>query len=387
MPKILDQYGKPLTVRRTPGKPRVRVRGSYDAAQTTDDNRKHWAWADSLSARSANDPETRRILRDRAQYETDNDCFLSGAIDTLANDVVGTGPRLQLNIPGVNRKISRQIEKLVAQWAQQIDLAEDLRLSEKGALVQGEAFGLHINNPRLDPFLPQLDVRLYEAAQVATPDLYRHLYDPSKVDGIDFDEYGNPEAYKFLKAHPGGDSFLHWNEYERIPAARVFHWFRPTRAGQARGIPEIAPALPLNAYRRRYTLAAIANAEYAASISGVLESDQPAADNGEDGEDGSTTEAWQRIEIERNALFTAPAGWKAKGFDATHPTSTYGAFHSKILNEQGRTVNMPLPHIRNLSAKSICRSTLASRSSWRRLRNGMRCSVGHASWSRRRSCN
>lgn len=342
MPRILDQFGKPITARRSPGKPQVR--GSYDAAQTTDDNRKHWAWADGYSARSANDPETRRVVRERAQYEADNDCYLAGAVDTIANDTVGTGPRLQLTIPGVARDITRRVEKLHQQWCQQIDLAEDLRLCDKGSLVQGEMFALQITNPRLDPFLPQLDLRIYEGAQVATPDLMSGWGDPQRVDGIVFDQFGNPVEYHLLKAHPGSDSaaWFGWNDKDTVPAERVCHYFRPNRAGQARGVPEILPALPLGAYRRRYTLAAIANAEYAASISGVLYSDQPPVDQGEDGDDGATAEAWQRIEIERNALFTAPAGWKAAGFDGSQPVAEYGPFMAKILNEQGRCISAPL---------------------------------------------
>ena len=45
------------------------LRGRYDAAVTNDDNRRHWANADGLSANAANTPEVRRILRNRARYE------------------------------------------------------------------------------------------------------------------------------------------------------------------------------------------------------------------------------------------------------------------------------------------------------------------------------
>uniref|UniRef100_A0A7C4LLG5 Phage portal protein n=1 Tax=Schlesneria paludicola TaxID=360056 RepID=A0A7C4LLG5_9PLAN len=33
-------------------------------------------------------------------------------------------------------------------------------------------------------------------------------------------------------------------EYDRIPATSVLHWFRCDRPGQARGVPDILPALP-----------------------------------------------------------------------------------------------------------------------------------------------
>ena len=53
----------------------LRVRTRYDTAQTTDDNRKHWANADAYSADAANTPVVRRTLRNRARYEVANNSF------------------------------------------------------------------------------------------------------------------------------------------------------------------------------------------------------------------------------------------------------------------------------------------------------------------------
>ena len=43
--------------------PRRVVLGRYDAAATNEENRRHWANADHLSANAANNPTVRRILR------------------------------------------------------------------------------------------------------------------------------------------------------------------------------------------------------------------------------------------------------------------------------------------------------------------------------------
>jgi hypothetical protein len=69
------------------------VRARYDAAATNPDNYRHWANADSLSADAANNPEVRRVLRNRSRYEVANNSYARGIVLTLANDVVGTGPR------------------------------------------------------------------------------------------------------------------------------------------------------------------------------------------------------------------------------------------------------------------------------------------------------
>jgi capsid protein len=77
-------------------RPRRRsIRGRYDAATTNHDNVRHWANADGYSANAANSPEVRRVLRNRARYEVANNSYAKGICLTLANDVIGTGPRFQ----------------------------------------------------------------------------------------------------------------------------------------------------------------------------------------------------------------------------------------------------------------------------------------------------
>ena len=72
------------------------VRAKFDSAQTNADNRRHWANADGLSADAAASPAIRRTLRNRARYEVANNSYARGIVLTLANDVTGTGPRLQM---------------------------------------------------------------------------------------------------------------------------------------------------------------------------------------------------------------------------------------------------------------------------------------------------
>ena len=90
-------YLRPTPLDARPGSPSFsRLRAKYDAANTTLDNMKHWSRADGLSASSANSPEVRRTLRNRSRYEVANNSYARGITLTLANDVVGTGPRLQM---------------------------------------------------------------------------------------------------------------------------------------------------------------------------------------------------------------------------------------------------------------------------------------------------
>jgi len=142
------------------------ILGKYDAAQTTHENRRHWANADHLSANAAMSPEVRRTLRARARYEVANNSYAKGIVLTLANYVVGTGPRLQMltDDPEANRVIEREF----ARWAKAIGLAHKLRTMRIAQCESGECFGLLATNPRIEAPV-QLDLRLIEADMVATP--------------------------------------------------------------------------------------------------------------------------------------------------------------------------------------------------------------------------
>jgi len=306
------------------------LRARYDAAVTTDDNRRHWANADALSADAAASPEVRRILRTRARYEVANNSYARGIVLTLANDTVGTGPRLQM-LTGEDR-INREIEKEFELWAQEMALAEKLRTMRMARAQDGEAFAILANNPALDGPV-KLDLRLIEADQVTSPRQF--LRDDREVDGIRLDAYGNPLAYHVLKDHPGGSTWAFSDQFLTVPAESMIHVFRQERPGQHRGVPEITPALPLFAQLRRFTLAVLGAAEAAADFAGILYTDAPP--NGE----ADDLEPMDLVELERNMLLTMPGGWKMSQLEPSQPATTYAEFKKEILNEIARCLNMP----------------------------------------------
>lgn len=321
-----------LMTRKAPtahGRPPRVVRARYDAAVTNNDNRRHWAGADGLSSNAANSREVRRVLRNRSRYEVANNSYARGIVLTLANDAIGTGPRLQLL--SENAEFNRRIEREFAAWSNAVGLAEKLRTMRMSRAQDGEAFAVLTSNQRLFTAI-QLDLRLVESEQVCTPDLA--ALNPNAVDGIVFDDQGNPREYHILKSHPG-ESVHKSREYDRVPAEAVIHWFRTDRPGQARGIPDIMPALPLFAQLRRFTLAVLAAAETAADFAGILYTDSPA--NGE----ADSAEPFEPIELEQRALLTMPGGWKMSQLEAEQPATTYGEFKHEILNEIARCLNMP----------------------------------------------
>lgn len=316
------------------------LRARYDAAATNDENRRHWANADGLSACAANSPEVRRLLRNRARYEVANNCYARGLVLTLAHHCVGTGPRLQMLTD--DAAANRRIEREFTAWAKAVRLAEKLRTMRTAKAQDGEAFGVLTTNPRL-PTAIQLDLRLVEADQVTTPDLNRLT--SRAVDGIVFDDAGNPIEYHVLKDHPGGGTGLQPGRYDRLPAESVVHWFRCDRPGQVRGVPELMPAMPLFAQLRRYRLAVLGAAELAASYAGVLYTDAPA------GGEAESAEPFEPIEVERNALLTLPGGWKIGQMETEQPATSYGDFSRENLGEMGRCELVPLSIITGDSSR------------------------------------
>jgi len=316
------------------------ILAAYDAAQTTADNRRQWAQADLLSPVAASSAGVRGVLRSRARYEVASNSLAKGIVLTLANDLIGTGPRLQLvtDSPAVNKLLEAEF----ARWAAAIRLPQKLRTMRMAKAQDGEAFAVLITNEALGGPV-QLDIQLVEADRVTTPNygLAGTEDEQKAIDGIVFDKFGNPQEYHILKRHPGAiglgwkvaaDAALH----DRVPAKHALHWFSSDRPEQRRGLPDIMAALPLFPILRRYMKATLLSAETAAALALVMSTSAPA-----DGE-AAEVEAWSELEMAANTAVFAPEGWEPKQMKAEQPTGTFTEFRMAVINEVARCVNMPL---------------------------------------------
>lgn len=305
------------------------IRARFDAALDNPENRRHWLLADGASADAEANAEIRAKLRNRARYEVANNSYAKGIAATLANYTIGTGPRLQVLTE--NRELNRQLERCFTEWSEVVDFAEKLRIMRLARVSGGEAFVYFYQNPSL-PYPLKLDFQIIEADRIGSDPF--NQADKSK-DGIFFDTYGNPESYRLLERHPGDVDATAVQKARIIPATQMAHYFRAERPGQHRGIPDMTPALPLFAMLRRFTLAVIAAAESAANFAGILYTDAPASG------EADSIDPMDLIELERNMLLTAPAGWKLGQLKAEQPTTTYPTFTEKILNEIARGMGVP----------------------------------------------
>jgi lambda family phage portal protein len=330
--RILERFrGRPEAKPDAPPT-RVVIRSRYDAAGDQKEQREHWSLADALSANALNDSGTRAKLRSRARYECRNNGYARGLVAGIAQDVIGTGPRLQLNLGESGRERARKVEAAWRAWCEAADLADKLRVKHESKVRDGECFALLTRNESIAHPV-KLDVQLVECDRVETP--WGVDLGGSVQDGIQFDRLGNPVAYYVSRTHPG--DLAATTEYDRVAAANVLHWFRADRPGQVRGVSELAASLNLFGQLRRFTLATLTAAETSATIAGVLETDMPPPDDGS----AVPVDVATEIPLAPGSLLTLSHGWKAQGFKAEQPVSTYGEFKGEILAEAGRGPGAP----------------------------------------------
>jgi len=222
--------------------------------------------ADTLSARAANSPDVRRRLRSFARYECANNSYANGIILTIANELIGRGPRLQMHLPD-SREANRRIEKAFSSWQAASGLNDQLHTMAQAVARDGEACAVMIHNQGINDRV-RTGIRLIEAEQLCAP--WSASYKDALSDGIRFDRFGNPVAYNILRHHPGDYGSWDTDKSDTISAEFFLHWFREDRPGQVRGVPWITPCLGLFAQLRRWTLAVLQSAETAASFSAIL---------------------------------------------------------------------------------------------------------------------
>jgi lambda family phage portal protein len=328
---------KKTEVAKPPPEPKrvvVRPRSSYDAAKSTAETRDWWLNADALSPARANSADVRRVIRFRARHEVANNTYADGIVNTLTNDVIGVGPRLQLQTG--DDAGSQRVESSFMAWMKEASAAPKLRTSKTAKTVDGEALLVLITDESLKGPV-KLGLRDLEADHLTDPTQgVGKVANASLYDGVEYDAAGNPTFYHISREHPGDGTSLGL-KFDRFPASQVIHWFRADRPGQLRGVSELKAALHLFAQLRRYTLAVIAAAETAADFAAVLQSEVPTPADGE----LLNADPFESLEIERGMMTTMPSGWKMHQFRAEQPTTTYAMFKAEILNEIARCLNMP----------------------------------------------
>jgi capsid protein len=308
------------------------IRASFDAARNSTEYQNIWANADKLDADSAHSREVRHTLISRSRYEVGSNGYSDGIAQTYATDLVGVGPtlRMQTGSDGFNRMVELEWYR----WSKAIQFRRKLWCSAHAKHVDGESIAVKRRNPNVRHPV-KLDLRLYEAEQCQTP--FLPYGEAGYIDGIKFDEFGNPQWYDILNEHPGATNSTKLNLVpERVPAEMVLHWFKMRRPGQHRAVPECASTLNAGGAARRWREATLAAAETAADFTVLLKTQfQP------DSEEMQYATDFSQQEISKRMMTAMPVGYDLSQLKAEHPTATYEAFHKSLVNELARPCSMP----------------------------------------------
>jgi len=307
------------------------IQAKFDLAQTTPDNKRHWASADGLSARASMSAAVRRVIRLRSRYEAENNSWYAGILRTAVNHIVGNGPRLQLLT--ADPVANARLEKAWRQWAMKIDLADMLRTICEAYWRDGEVFVMRAERPQNWPLT--LDIRTIEADQVYNPWASSVYNDPFIDDGIRFDRSTNELEIYVYDHHPGSNVYVSTMDGNWYSSKEVLHLFRADRPGQTRGIPRATPALQTLPIMRRQELATLYSAETAANFAMYLKSNSPAIDP------SASPADFAEIELTRNMLTTLPAGWEIGQVEPKQPGPLYEMFQRQALQSFSRCTNMP----------------------------------------------
>lgn len=313
-------------------KERRKVRGTYDAGRDDDDHKNHWAHTDTLDADSCNSKAVRCKLVQRSRYEVANNGYADGIAQTYSTTLAGNGGP-QLRMQTGSNGFNQLIEARFYEWMQAVNFAGKLWTLAHAKYVDGEGLGVIRRNPGIKNAV-KLDWCLYETEQCQTP--FLPYGKPGYIDGIQFDEYGNPTFYEFLKYHPGSsNSYLAYNT-ELVPARFVTHWFKQRRPGQHRGIPETTSTLNLGAAARRWRESTLCKAEMQAKLTVLLKSlMQPSS------EDADNVAAMSTLEMLTGMMIALPNSVEPVQMDMDTPGAQYESFHKTLVNEQARPKSMP----------------------------------------------
>jgi len=362
---------------------------AYDAARrdrTRQDMRSGSADADLLPDLAAMREKSRALCRD--------DAHAAAAVRVLLENVVGGGihpqPAVRPKPTGLTQTQCDDFNEALADaWAhyatsafdatEQSDYAEFCRTVYRGRVVDGEAL-LHrviVNEPGREvasswalvdpdrlvpPFTGRVDTRLgIERGGRGQP--LRYWITPRHPDDYQFERTGTPNVPKPY-ARKNGEW---WN---------LLHVFRKERAGQSRGVPLLAPSMPLFEHLHHYLdseiIAARANANIALFIRRPLDTSDPDL-NPVARDDGSGDLVYHE-EIEPGTIEYLNEGEEIQSHTPNRPGTTFDPFVIRVLRAICAAVGLPY----ELVVKDFARMNYSSsRVALLEARRGFECEQGN----------
>ena len=325
----------------------AQLNARFDNARRTPDTESLFRNVDSLAMTAALNPAVRRTVRDRARYVVFNVPYAWGMLDTYATHVVGAWVSASFPHGGVPENVRDKLVRDFNAWALKVKLWKKLRTMVRAKTTDGEAFATFYTDPTIVDATNSVTLNIATIECDRVESWTEAAARENEIDGIRFDEYRNPVEYRILKYHPGDYRVGIKNRRgEWTKAANVIHYFETLRPEQVRGVSDFVSALDIPADQKSYRSSVSQTAINAASVSGVLTTDQvpECFDDDEQSIGRCAMEVKPNtvFQMQRGMFVTLPEGWHLSQLQAQQPTSLYNDFVRALIAEMARCLSMPV---------------------------------------------
>lgn len=319
----------------------------FDNARHTPDTASLFRNVDSLAITTALSPEVRKTVRDRARYVVANCPYAKSILETFTTHVVGPWASVSFPRGGVPESLRDEITDAFDAWAMATDFWEKVKTMLRAKVTDGEAFALFTTDRAIVDQLNHVTLNIKPIECDRVESWTEMVTRDNEFDGVRFDANGHPVEYRILKYHPGDYRTSIKNRAgDWVKAANVIHFFETIRPEQVRGISDFVSALDIPALQKSYRSSVVDTAINAASISGVLSTDQvPECFDDEDASIGKCAMEVKPntvFQAQRGAFVTLPEGWKLNQLQAQQPTSLYDSFVRSLIAELAACLCMPV---------------------------------------------
>lgn len=322
------------------------------------------------------------VLRARARDIDRNNGIAAGGIQTIIDNVVGTGLRLaarpDYKALGKDKKWADEWAATVQSywqgwgWTTACDASDESTWDQltaqalRAELTNADALAESMWLPGRDDYATK--IRTIESDRLSNPNY--ELDGPTLRGGKVIGPYGEPTGYWIRNAHPGDayliGSYAGYPAWELIPRRtphgriRMLHVFDKQRSEQSRGVPLLTAVLAYFKQADRYI-----NAEIAAAVAnGMIALIMTTPLSGDELHDlfENHRDEWLQIRkdhaiaLESGTIIPLAPGDKMESFMPQRPAAQFGVFLESVF--QIIAVGMDMP--RELLMKDFSKTTYSS---------------------------
>lgn len=351
---------------------RSEIGASYNSVRR--DNKNTANWAVSMGSADADTLPHIDPLRWQARDLDRNNPLASGALDTIVDNVVGTGLRPQSAIDRAILGLSQdeasawqtEAERFFYLWANSRDgdVTRYANFWEQQALVlintmlSGDVFTIRRFKERRNSIFGTC-TQLVEADRCQTP-AEKQGADSRVFGGVEIDSDGEAQRYHFLKQHPGDGAIrtalsAGVNDYTTVDAydangvPLVLHHFARRRPDQRRGVSLLAPVMEQFKQLGRYTEAELTAAVVSGMFSVFIKTDLPTGSGlipgtipGQVGATQITPKGTNLTKMQSGMIMDLAPGEDVTFANPNRANQAFDPFTATILKHIG--VGLGLPH-------------------------------------------